>query len=102
MTDGQERPLNPRSKHLKYVEVALGESMDEFRIAGSVSGEDEEAVLSSVVRIAGYSMNIHSLVARHFDFCATHAAPLKRRSERRSEQPPVVRRDCAGACAGLP
>lgn len=72
--------------------------MDEFRIAGSVSGEDEEALLSSVVRIAGYSMNIHSLVARHFDYCAAHAAPLRRRIERRSERAPVVRRDCGGSC----
>lgn len=74
--------------------------MEEFRIAGSVSGDEQEEVLSSVVRIAGYSMNIHSLVDRHFDYCAVHSAPLRRRSERRSERPPVFRRECSERCPG--
>ena len=55
--------------------------MSEFRIAGSVA--DEETV-AQVVRIAGYTANVHRLVSDHFASCPVHAkaAPRVRKTPR--------------------
>lgn len=48
------------------------EQMDEFRIAGSVSTETEEALLGHVLKVVGYTHKIHGLVQKSFRYCETH------------------------------
>ncbi|MBI2076882.1 MAG: hypothetical protein HYT80_00725 [Euryarchaeota archaeon] len=57
--------------------------MTGFRIAGSFADEE---TLAQVVRIAGYSANLHRLVSDHFASCPVHAkAPARiRKSPRQS------------------
>ena len=56
--------------------------MDEFRIAGSTSGEGDERILSQVVQIAGYTSGIRELVRDSFRFCHVHGVSIPKAGRR--------------------
>lgn len=60
----------------KYAPVGGCRHMDEFRIAGSTSGESEERTLSQVAQIAGYTSSLRELVRDSFGFCKVHGTPI--------------------------
>jgi hypothetical protein len=54
------------------------EKSDVFRIAGSVSNESEEELLGHVLKVVGYTSNIHRLVKKSFNYCETHKVATPR------------------------
>lgn len=64
--------------------------VSDFRIAGSVS--DQEG-LAQVVRIAGYTANLHRMVSDHFAECPVHARAGARRARRAAPT-----QSCARGC----
>lgn len=54
------------------------EKSDVFRIAGSISDESEEELLGHVLKVVGYTSNIHRLVRQSFNFCDTHKVATPR------------------------
>jgi hypothetical protein len=67
---------------------------DQFRIAGSVTTETEEAVLGNVLKVVGYTSNIHKLVKKSFGFCDFHGVATPRPIKAKA-----LRAAAAGPCS---
>ena len=57
--------------------------MEDFRVAGSTMDDEEERLLSQVVRIAGYASTIRQLVDKSFTFCRVHKTFVPKADRRR-------------------
>lgn len=67
--------------------------MEEFRVAGSTSGEADERLLDQVVRIAGYTSTIKELVNKNFSYCRVHGTLVPREPGRRQSHAACTHRD---------
>ncbi len=89
------RAYAPCTNPEKYARVGGCHHMDEFRIAGSTTGESEERTLSQVAQIAGYTSTLRELVRDSFGFCNVHGTPIPKsdrgRAHARCDVKPVGR-----------
>lgn len=68
---------------------------DVFRIAGSVSNETEEEILGHVLKVVGYTSNIHKLVKKSFNYCDTHKMATPRGPKARMPRATTAPCSCA-------